>query len=168
MYKKVIIPTILIISCISLMLIVIPQAKGTQFYLAEWDFPDEYGQGVSTWYAQSNATGSWVDIASNGYTSDPEPPIPWNVSQVIRILIWSSMNRTLLGLNDTDIGKNHVQHNVTVTDQWDIEVFSQQNFTFFDVNVEDDLYWYRHTVILNFLPLEAEFYTVTILCEIYW
>ena len=150
------------------MLIVTPQAKGTQFYLASWSYPDEYGQGISTWYAESNDTGSWVAIESAGWNNPHGEPIPWNVSAAIKLLVWVSMNRTLLGLNDTDIGKNHIQHNVTVTDQWDIEVFSKQNFTFDYVDVQGDMYWYRHVVILNFLPLEGEFYTVIIRAYIYW
>lgn len=165
--KKKIVSTVFIVACISLMLVVIPQAKGVQFYLATWSYPDEYGQGIHTWYADSNATGSWVTFEAANYL-ESTGPIPWNVSQAIRIMVWASMNRTLLGLNDTDVGKNHIQHNVTVTDQWDIEVFSQQNFTFDYVAVEGEMYWYRHVVILNFLPLEGEFYTVTILCYIYW
>ena len=154
------------------MLIVTPQVKGVQFHIASWSYPDEFGQGTDIWYASSNATGSWVDIESNKHDEE-EGPVPWNVSQVIRIGIWTTLNYTLLGLdgvNGSDIilGQNYIRHNVTVTDQWGAVVFSQQNFTC-DYNASyAGVYWYRYFVILNFLPLEGEFYTVTIRTQIYW
>lgn len=151
------------------MLIVTPQAKATQFYIAGWS-QDEYGQGPESYYLESNATGSWETIGYGSQDDDGDTPIPqqWNVSQVMKISLWSTMNYTLLELSSIILGQNYIQHNVTVTDQWDVEVFNQQNFTCDYNETYEGLYWYRHYVILNFLPLEGEFYTVTILTEIYY
>lgn len=168
--SKRIMTLLVMLILVSMMLFALPRAKANphfQFALASWSYPDDYGQGIHTWYAQSNRTGSWVTIEAKNYLQD-ETPIEWNVSQAIRMLVTASMNRTLLGLNDTDIGKRYIQHDVTVTDQFGSTVFSQQNFTFNYVLVDVDIYWYQYYVILDFLPLEAEFYTVTINCEIYW
>ena len=149
------------------MLIVTPQVKGVQFYIASWSYPDEFGQGMQTWYAMSNATGSWETFEQGTY-DETTPPIHWNVSQAIKISVWVSMNYTLLGLSSIIVGQNYIQHNVTVTDQWGAEVFSQQNFTCDYNDTNSGLYWYRHYVIFDFLPLEGEFYTVTIRTQIYW
>ena len=172
MSKKKLISTLVILSCISLMLIVTPQVKGVQFYIAGWS-QDEYGQGPESYYLQSNRTGSWVTIEYGSWDDDPGAvfPVRWNISQVMKITLYSTMNSTLLGLtNTTDLilGQNYIKHNITVTDQWGAEVFSQQNFTCDYNETYGDLFWYRHYVILNFLPLEGEFYTVTIRTQIYW
>ena len=87
-------------------------------------------------------------------------------------MVWCSLNYTLLGITDDDAGlisgRNHIKHNVTVTDQFGSTVYSKQNFTF-DYNASyDGFFWYRHYQILDFSPLEGEYYTVTLLCEIYW
>jgi len=169
LFNKKIISTLVILSCISMMLIVIPQVKGVQFYIAGWS-TDEYGQGIDGYYLESNRTGSWVGVGYGSWDDDGDTPIPqqWNVSQVMRIQLWTKMNSTLLGLSSIIVGQNYIQHNITVTDQWDVEVFSQQNFTLNYNESYGDIYWYRHYVVLDFLPLEGEFYTITILAEIYW
>jgi len=47
-------------------------------------------------------------------------------------------------------------------------VFSQQNFTYYDVTEYGDAnYYYEYEVILNFIPLEAIIYTISIVYEVY-
>ena len=159
---------VLLTSSILLIASIPPVAAEAQFVLAGWDFPDEYGQGISTWYAQSNATGSWVSIDSAGYLDVTRPPIPWNVSQAIRILIWSALNKTLVDVEGLEAGKNYIRHSVTVTNSLDAEVFTQQNLTHDYAMSDVDLYWYRMAVILDFSPLSGELYTVLLICEVYY
>lgn len=171
--KKRLVAGILIITFFSLLLVVTPQARGVQFYISTdgWDYPDAYDQGIHTWYAQSNRTGSWVTYEAHNYL-ESYGAVEWNVSQTIRMVVWCSVNYTLLGLSDTDAhliaGRNYIQHNVSVVDQFGTNVFTQQNFTFDYNESYSGIFWYRHYVILDFVPIEGEYYTVTLRCQIYW
>jgi len=168
LYKnKKLLSVLVICAFASVLLLATPHARGVQFYVATWSYPDEYGQGIDTWYAQSNRTGSWVTFEAYNHDQNYDA-IEWNVSQVIRMMVWCTLNYTLLGISSLSEGLNYIKHNVTVTDRHNAIVFSKQNFTF-DYNASyDGLYWYRHYVILDFSPLEGELYTVVLNCEIYY
>lgn len=148
----------------------IPQIKETKFIITGWDYPDDYGQGVQAWSADTNHTGSWINYAWGIWTND-SVAVKWNVSQAIRMRINVVLNSTFLGISTLAQGENLLRHNVSVTDQFDDVVFSQQNLTLYS-NVtgypDSSMYVYYHYVIFDFLPLEGEFYTVTIICEIYY
>lgn len=171
--KKVLITTVSILAVLTLLLVMAPQSKAqcTMFITAStWEM-DDYGQGLQTWYAESNATGSWVVIAWATYTNTSYDPIRWNASQAIRIRVQCVLNSTLLGLSALSQGLNYLQHNISVVDQFDAVVFSQQNFTFYYNATgypDSAMYIYQHTVILDFSPLEGEFYTATLVTEIYY
>lgn len=167
--KKIVFTALCVISLFTLLLTVTPRTQAQLFIVAGWDYPDDHGQGMGSWYAQSNATGSWVTIETKGYAEADAEPIRWNVSQAIRILVWVWVNSTFLGLSDLAEGLNYIRHNITITNQFSEVIFSQQNFTVFDNSTLLDPIWgYRHYVIPDFSPLEAEFYTITLLCEIYY
>lgn len=145
----------------------------TTFTLASWTYPDDYGQGIVSFSCYTNVTGSWVVVneAGRNYLSSSNV-IEWNASAFIKLFVTTSLNKTLLSLNSTALGKNYLRHNITVTDQLGAEVFSAENFTYYNVSYDSeyavDLYYYVHTIILDFEPRVGEYYTVLMTCEIYW
>ncbi len=139
----------------------------SQFVLAEWDYPDEYGQGIYDFDVYENSTGSWVNVG--GLTEYDESGIfEWNASVGIKLKCWTYFNSTLTGAEDTNDGKNYQQHSVTVTSAGQT-IFSQQNFTYSNAYPEEDPMWvYAYDVVLNFLPVSGAIYTVTVTYEVFY
>lgn len=165
--KKRLAVAFVVLSLMSVLLVATPQAKGAQFYIASWSYPDTYGQGIYSIHAQSNRTGSWVTYDTRAY-DEAASPINWNVSQAIRLLVWTVVNSTLLGISTISQGFNFLKHNVSVTDQFGAEVFSQQNFTYYQNITDSEMFWYQYYVVLDFSPLEGELYAVSVVFEIYY
>lgn len=166
MYKKTI---AIILTVITLLILTssIPPARA-QFVLASWDYPDEYGQGISGFTLFGNSTGSWVQVGD--YHSWTEAHVyDWNVSVAIKLRCYTNFNSTLTGASSTTEGKNYQRHNVTVTDSNDAIVFSQNNFTYTGVSTVFAPMWlYDYEVVLNFLPDYGQVYTVTVTYEVFW
>lgn len=147
----------------SLLLISTPQNVSSQFVIASWDYPDEYGQGIYAMRVYENSTGSWVNVG--GWIEYYESAtFDWNASIGIKIQCESTLNATLTGAASSSDGNNYLRHNVTVTLVNGTVVFSQQNFTYID----DIDYAYSYYVILNFLPEASTLYTVTVTYEVFW
>lgn len=145
-----------------------PTSAKSTFVLASWSFPDAYGQGISTWYAQTNHTGSWVTYESAGYLDSDPSPFAWNESQAMKILTWVSMNYTLTGASSLANGKNFIRQGIAIYDSSDDLAFSQQNFTYVQAIENDGLYWYQYYVIPDFLPVGGEVYSVELMYEVYY
>jgi hypothetical protein len=112
-----------------------------------------------------NSTGSWVKVNGN-YDYTETFVFELNESIGIKIKCWTYFNSTLTGAEDTNDGKNYQRHNITVTLYG--TVFSQQNFTYSNANVEGDPMWYyTYEVVLNFLTI-AGYYTVTVEYGVYY
>ena len=151
------------------MLVSLPtQPVNAQFVLASWDFPDEYGQGIEKIMIYENSTGSWLLFETSWYHNGTEI-YAWNASVAIKLRVSTLFNETLTGAVDTTDGKRFQRHNVTVTSAGS-PVFSQQNFTwaYDDDGIYPDLWLYAYDVILDFLPVGGEIYTVTIDYEIFY
>ena len=146
----------------------VPPARA-QFVLADWEYPDEYGQGIKFFKVFENSTGSWVQVG-DVYSYDQTIIIEWNVSLGIKLRAYTLFNSTLTGASDSDDGKNFQQHSVIVIDNIGTTVFSKQNFTYYDVDVllHLPLWCYCYDVVLNFLPLEGQYYTVTVGYQTFW
>jgi len=144
------------------------KTESAKFVLASWSFPDEYGQGIYDFDVYENSTGSWVNVG--GPTEYDESGIfDWEIGVAIQLRTWSYFNSTLTGAADTNEGKLLQRHNVTVTKIGGATVFSQQNFTYSNVYTDEDPMWvYTYLVILDFLPVAGEIYTVTVIYEIWW
>ena len=137
-----------------------------QFVLAEWDFPDKYGQGIDTITVYENSTGAWVSVGN--YEYDEESSLEWNASVAIKLKVWTWFNSTLTGAGSTNEGKLYQRHNVIVVSLGET-VFSQQNFTYSNVYTEAAPMWYYvYDVILEFLPVAGAIYTVVVTYEIFW
>ena len=138
-----------------------------KFVLASWDYPDEYGQGVEGFWIYENSTSEWVKVYEV-YYDNISSIFEWNASVGIKLRCWALLNATLTGSSTKDIGKNYLRHNVIVT-MLGTTVFSQQNFTFASALDEAyGIYLYAYDVVLNFLPLAGEIYTVIVTYEVWW
>ena len=155
-----------------------------KFVLAEWDYPDEYGQGIYAFSFWENSTGSWV--AAPWYThyypdyheeegefyflqSDQDYRLNWSEGVAMKIRVFTTFNNTVIGAIDEADGQNYQRHsiNVTASGLGITKVFSQQNFTYFDVSVGWPFVQYEYEVILEFLPLAMTIYTITIDYEVF-
>ena len=147
--------------------VVLGPSGEAQFVLAEWDYPDEYGQGIEAIEVYENSTGSWV--LYDTYFYDDETILEWNASVAIKFFCWTWFNSTLVGVSTTNEGKRYQQHDVIVTSV-ETTVFSQQNFTYqyADSGIEPPLWYYGYMVVLNFLPVSGAIYTVTINYEVFY
>ena len=171
---KKIIKIISLVVLISMMLVVsIPPAKA-QFILASWDYPDEYGQGVEGFRVYENSTGDWVQVGYIRYwNSTLGFTYEWNESIAIKLRCYTTFNSTLVGVDDGQVGRNYLRHNVTVTTASET-VFGQQNFTYYDVTTQsgagppDQIWVYQYEVVLNFLPMFGITYTATITYEVFY
>ena len=158
-----------LIACVCTMLLVSiqPVKANPQFALASWDYPDEYGQGILMIAVYENSTGAW-ELVDTRYSNESQVYSDWEIGVAIKLRCWTFFNSTFTGANDLDDGKNYQQHNVVVNQFNGTTVFSQQNFTFFDSNDYDDMWQYEYEVVLDFLPVQGQVYTVTIIYEIWW
>jgi len=184
LYKK-------ILSCVVILALVIMMAVSTipttpnrqlerpaKFVLSSWDYPDEYGQGIDGIRFYENSTGDWVaapyylDIGvfyyfvpdTSAYT------LNWSIGVGIKLRVFSVLNTTFVGIDEGNItqGKNYQRHSVAVAPINGTTIFSQQNFTYYDNEwVVGDLITYEYDVILDFLPVAGEIYTVTVTYEVY-
>lgn len=172
MSNRRIIASVSILALVTVLLVAtLPETRGAQFALAEWDFPDEYGQGIVGLRVYENSTGSWVHYYFCQY-DDTNDTYEWEIDVGIKITAWTYINTTLAGFSTIDEGKNYQQHNVTVVNRNGATVFSQQNFTYTGATnttyPENDVWVYFYEVILEFTPIYAEVYTVTVVYEVFW
>jgi hypothetical protein len=140
-----------------------------KFVIADWPYPDEYGQGIQDIYLKwTNGTTYdtlgwfWPYTEFRGLDSED-----WfyNTSLVLSVFTW--LNATLVGAVSLEDGLNYLKHNITVSLAGET-VFSQQNFTYsWSSDYEDPLYVYQHNVTLSCFNTYGGIYTIAIVCEIY-
>ena len=148
---------------------IIPEQLGkAQFVLAEWDYPDEYGQGIEAFEIFENSTGSWVQVGP-AYGYEDNYVHDWNTSVSIKLRCYTWFNSTLTGAIDAADGKNYQRHNITVTNIGNT-TFSQQNLTYFysDDSIDPPMWYYGYEVVLNFLPVSGNIYIVTVIYEVFY
>ena len=150
-----------------------------KFVIASWDYPDEYGQGIYMLRFYENSTGSWV-AAPWYYVGGELDGLPfyslhpydsytlnWSAGVAMKLRVYSTFNNTVIGADDEADGQNYQRHDVSVTSAG-VAVFNQSNFTYYDVTPDGDYWAYEYEVVLNFLPVVGEIYTVVVTYEVYW
>lgn len=138
------------------------------FVVATWDNPDQYGQGISTWYLQTNTSGTWATVEASGYLDADPSPVAWNASDPVRVLTWVSLNYSLCGAISLENGKNYVMQKVNVTDSSDTLMFSEVNGTYIQGIENEGLYWYQYGFVWDFLPVSGEVYSIAIYYWVYY
>lgn len=161
--------TILILAVLSVLLIASIPPSRAGFVLASWDYPSEYGQGIEFFDVFENSSGSWQNVGG---------PVQWDESGIfewgwagsIKLAVWTWFNSSLMGASSINEGKLYHKHNVSVTQFNGSTVFSQQNFTYIsgDNGIDPPLWLYRYEVILDFVLEAGEYYTVTVIYEVFW
>ena len=148
-------------------------------FVIAWDYPAEYGQEIYLIRFYENSTGSWVDApwyyvggALDGlpfYSLHEYDPytLNWSVGVAMKIRVYTTLNKSLVGVATTAEGQQYLQHNVVVSNPYET-VFSQQNFTYYDAIDGGALYTYKYDVVLNFLPQQLTTYTIDLTHEIYF
>ena len=142
------------------------QTKNAKFVLAGWDYPDEYWQGIKGINIYENSTGSWV-LKYGTIEPDDDTTFDWVAGVAIKLRVWTDLNSTLVGVSTTAEGQLYLRHSVNVT-HVSTNVFSQQNFTYFGVSTEAEIYTYSYDVVLDFIPAEGSTYIAMIDYEIYY
>jgi len=155
--------------------------KTANFIISEWEDVDQYGQGVDIIWFYENSTGSWV-AAPWYYVGGALDGLPyyalhnydpyilnWSAGVSMKIRIQTLINQTLTGASTVNEGKKYLRHNISVYSlNMGVEVFSQENFTYYDGGLYDSMIWYKHEVVLEFLPQGASNYRIDIDFEIYY
>jgi hypothetical protein len=165
-YRHRIVAVVTIVLILGVFLTRLPQTEA-YFVIAEWDYPDEHGQGIYDFDVYENSTGSWQNVG--GPTEYDESGVfEWEAGVSIKLKAWSYFNSTLSEATTTNEGKLYQRHTVTVILLGNT-VFSQQNFTYSNVDTSEAPMWvYSYDVILNFIPAAGAIYTVTVTYEVFW
>jgi len=164
---------IVLIMCV--LVVTIQPVRSAKFVLASWDYPDEHGQGIHMFRFYENSTASWVAAP---YYQDGLPyfslhsydsyTLNWSAGVAMKLRVYTSFNQTLVGVESTAEWQNYQRHSIVVTSAGQ-PIFSQQNFTYYDVTeYGEDNYYYEYEVVLNFLPLDGLVYTVTVTYEVFY
>jgi hypothetical protein len=150
-------------------LVAVIQPVKAQFILADWDHPDEYGQGIDEYVLSENSTGSWVPFDGVYYTDSHTISAQWNASNAgLKIYVSTWLNMTLTGAIDGDDGKRYHRHNISVSYLGSI-IFNQQNLTYVEHGgLIGTLRNYGYEVIFNFIPQGGSIYVITITYEVFY
>ena len=157
---------------VTLLILAVPiQPVKAQFVIAAYTYPTDNGNGIA--YIQA-----YVDSVYNGtmyYNPDSYPndtainPLEVEAEVNITLAVFCWVNGTFTGISSLAEGLNIIRHNVTVTCQNGTTIFSQSNFTYITgSDGSAPMYFYRYDVILDFLPVYDEVYTVTVTYEVYY
>lgn len=168
--KKICLFTVLMVLTL-LVLPIQPQPAKTQsqFTIAAWEFPDEYGQGLESIILFENSTGSFLQTGVKRFSYDSHI-YNWTAGVAIKLRCYSWINSTLVGAADDAEAQNLQQHIVTVLNSTGATVFSQQNFTqvLYYPAIDPPLWYYAYEVVLNFIPDYGHIYTVIITYETFY
>jgi len=171
----VIVLLMLLVFTVKIPPVVPDQIEKSQFALASWNYPDEYGQGIEGLKFYENSTGSWV--AAPYYTDigpfyflnyyEIDYTLNWSPGVAMKLRVYTVLNSTLTGATSEADGQNYQQHSITVTNLGSV-IFSQQNFTYYDAGTVADLVFYEYEVVLEFLPVSGLIYVVTVIYEVFY
>lgn len=156
--------TVMII-CMVVVAVVPRPTEGATFIIAEWDYPDEYGQGIEGFEFYENTTGSWVQVG--GYRwHNATSTYTWNYTY-IKLRCWTYFNSTLTGAGSTAEGQLLQRHNITVSFEGET-VFEQNNFTYATVSTAAaPMWWYCYEVVIN-AQMFVGVYVVVVDYEIFY
>ena len=121
---------------------------------------------------------AYVDSVPNGTvyynpTSYPDntaiQPLDIQAGVNLTLAVFCWVNGTVTGISSLSEGLAIMRHNTTVICSNGTSVFSQQNFTYIiGTDGGAPMYFFRHDVILDFIPVSGEIYTVTVTYEVFY
>jgi hypothetical protein len=145
-------------------LLVVTPVKA-QFIVASWEYPDEYGQGISTimLYEDGDLEGFCnYNNASNEFIISEGDNITLRVTTYI--------NQTVVGVGTVEAGKAYIRHSIVISTPSNSSFFSQQNFTYYSGALvpPTNRIVYTYTVWLNVVWVAGTTYTATITFEVFY
>ena len=174
MYKKTI-AFIVVLLTLGLLFVSVPQAKA-QFVIAEWEYPDEHGQGIFLLWCYENSTGDFVKLRDPAFIySDESTNFDVNATgdNSLKVIATVTFNHTYFGIGadkaDNATARDMMRVSIEVVMQNNI-VFSQDNMTW-DGTVFDNsatVWELSYTAIINVLLVSGAIYTATVTYEVYW
>lgn len=162
---------VLLIICVLGFLVVSIQPAKAQFVIAEWDEPDEYGQGIYSITPDENSSGYWAHIESSPgflYANSENDTFSIDQGISIRLDVRVLVNYTFLGVSEVE-ALDLIRLNITVTVLNNI-TYSIQNMTYNSVggDLGNGVWWYSFVDILNFLTVNSLVYAVTVTYEVFY
>lgn len=169
--KYRIVATITIIAILSVLIVAAPPSRSAKFFLSEWDFPDEYGQGIESLIIYQNVSGVWTALDPSGVNHTDELNI-YNISEgqyaSIRVVVKCLLNKTLVNVSSLSEGMNYIRHNGVLLHH-NLPIITLENFTYWTgTTVDDPIYTYFYNATFVFSPIGGLSYMALIDCEIYW
>lgn len=163
MQKKIY--AILITVFVCALLVVTPKSANAQFIVASWDYPDEYGQGISTILM-------YIDGDLEGFCNYNNASNEFIISEGgnITLRVTTYINQTTVGVSTVEDGKLYIRHSVVVTTPSNSSLFSKQNFTYYDGALvpPTNRITYTYIIWLDVLWVAGTVYTATINFEVFY
>lgn len=155
------------------------QPAKAQFVLAEWDHPDEYGQGIAGFYIQENSTGEFLNIphpeTGIGFCYPENSTVyelNYTADTALKFKPRFTVNYTLLGLTHPDdiaLGINYIRSKIIVTLAGET-LFSQQNLTYDYLSglVETGIWYFAYYVEVPIILVSGAIYIVVFTYEVFY
>ena len=159
---------------LSTFVLVVPiQPAKAQFVLA-YDFsPDNYGNAIA--YITAYYDGAWngsmyKDPDSYPFDTTTNPKETFEgINITLAVFCW--LNGSHTEISSIAEGKTVLRHNVSVLMTNGTVIFSKQNFTYVigadGFGDSGEMYFYRYDVVLDFVPISGEVYTITVIYEVF-
>ena len=147
----------------------LPVKANPKFVIAI-DYPSPNGNGISdiSAYVDSVYTAKMYMNPDEFPTWDVNTSLEVEVGVNITLAVFCWINGTDTGISSLAEGLNIMRHNVTVICNNGTTIFSQQNFTYITgADAGAPMYFYRHDVILDFVPSYGGIYITIVTFEIY-
>lgn len=146
------------------------------FNISGWTDIDGFA-GLTTITLYENSTGDWelVNDYSPTFQSYQSGSnyINWTVGVGMKIKVLIHFNNTIVGASSVLNGRQYIKLNLSITDNANTELFSQQNFTYYDSGDGTSFgspwyYYYFYTVIPNVYFSAGQIYKATIIYELFY
>jgi len=153
----------------TLLLFVPVQPAKAQFVLSYDYSPDNFGNAIA--YIHAYYDDDWngtLYYDPDSYPGDTATnPIETYEGTNITLAVFCWLNGTFADTASVAAGKLVIRHNVSVLMTNGTVIFSQQNFTYVIGADFAPMWFYRYDVILDFVPVSGQTYTVTVIYEVY-
>ncbi len=146
------------------------QPTKAKFVLA-YDFsPDNDGNAVAyiNAYFDGDYNGTMYNDPDSYPDATPTPTLEALEGTVITLRVGCWLNATYADVGSLAEGRNVIRHSVSVLAVNTSVIWSQQNFTYFSgTDALAPMYFYDYDVILDFVPVSGQVYTVIIIYEVF-
>ena len=154
----------------TLLLFVPVQPAKAQFVLA-YDFsPDNNGNAIALLraYFDGDYNGTMYADPDSYPTITTTATLEVIEGTSISLQIGCWLNSTYADVGSLEEGRTVIRHNVSVLATNGTEIFSQQNGTYYSsTDFLDPMYYYEYDMLLDFVPVSGQVYTVIVIYEVF-